>query len=781
MSYFQKYRHQFKNVEGHTVTTIITDTFSQTVNPYNIAYTITDLGGGNQRVQFTFSDIPAGASAIRLERSTDGGATFIDVQTFGTSSPINYDVPTGDYLYLFVVEYTDPLTDDEVFVANDLNGVTEDMQPSGNPLKLAVNNGSRKKYGIAGLQEVIRFNSSADINLKRFIRGTYSDRRYQVTTYINDEDKVIFRGYLSMADSQDSFLPHPNETVLTAVDGLGLLKNIPLTNFLDEVPSGHFKLIQFIAWCLSKTGIQQNINVVMNIREETDGTIADEPSSHFYNRIYIDAKTFEAEKGELGNCYEVLEKILGRQCMLGQRHGEWWIKNMDEYDTQPDYVAVFDYTGTFVEMLAAATYEKEIGIDEDMWWSQERAIVNFNTPKKFIKTIYRYSYPKEVPCNVDLSRGDYIADIDATTKKYELDCWTLYENRPNVLSTNAEAFIKRVFNANGTETERYAVIGVASALIEQQLISDFIPVHEKDKIDLSFSVKHDGQIETAAGTVTGQYGQIRLYADDGTYYTLEGSLSGSTPAWVACTSGFNTNQKFLRIQFDGTEDDTEWRSVGIGDDCPPIPKDGKIQIVFCHQLKVDEFEMHISSIDFEYIPYINGSYQKFTGQSHKIIQSSDNTESLEEEVFISDSPKKLFKGALKTYNGSAYVLAGRFWNAAVYTSGVPSDDYYHPFGYIEAFNIWNQNRLLQNIFSGSVQGIQSDAVDGRGKPDIPTCFHTYFLRDVDEYSADRRFMLLEYEIDLKLCEISNGVLTEAHDTKRPKWYSDTYAFKYITE
>lgn len=780
MVYEQRYRHQFTNVENKTVTTMITDLFSRQLNIYNIAYTIENNGDGTQTVLFTFQDMPVNADAIRMERSEDGGATYIDATSFPVSSPLAYTVPEGNWLYLFVIEFNDG-SDDEVITVESLGGFITELQPAGDPLHLEVIDNDRKKYGIKGLQLRLKFLSSSDMNLKTLLRGVGSDRRYYVETWIEDEAYIIFRGYLSLADSQDSFLPHPNVVSLTATDGLGFLKKIPLTDFTNETPRGHYKIMQYIAWCLAKTGIEQNINAVMNIREETDGTIDTDPAEHFYETQYLDAKTFEKEVSECEDCYTVLQKILGKINILGQRHGTWWIKNTDEYDAQPDYVAVWSSTGDYVAMREGAYYDKEIGIDYTSFWSQERTIIDFSSPQQYFKSLYRYQSPKEVPCNNDISRGDYIADIDATSKKYALDCWTLYENRPNVPSTTAEAFIKKVFNAFNVETERYAVIGIASALIEQQLASEFIPVHQQDKIDLNFSVKHDGQIETAAGTVTGQYGQIRLYGDDGTYYTLEGSLNGSVPVWVACTSSFDTNQKFLRIQFDGTEDDTEWRSVGIGDDCPPIPKNGKIQIVFCHQLKVDQFELHIGSISFDYNAYINGSYQKFTGQSHKITQSTSQSDSLEEEVYVSDSPKKLFKGALKKYVGGAYVLSGRYWNAAVFPTGVPSDDYYHPYGYIEAFNVWNQAWRLFRFFSGSVQNIDTGALDALFRSDIPTIFHTYYLRDSDEHTNNKKFMLLDYDMDLKLCELSRCTPAEVHDTAIGKRYNDSYEFKYITE
>ena len=87
---------------------------------------------------------------------------------------------------------------------------------------------------------------------------------------------------------------------------------------------------------------------------------------------------------------------------------------MDEYDTNPDYVAVFDWIGEFVEMGGGATYEKEIGGGYDMWWSQESPLVGFSSPAKFAKDTYRFENPKELICNIDFSRGTRNTSLDGT-------------------------------------------------------------------------------------------------------------------------------------------------------------------------------------------------------------------------------------------------------------------------------------------------------------------------------------------------------------------------------
>lgn len=770
-----------RNVEDKLVTVKIADTFSSASNPYGMSYTVVDNGTGTQTVTVNWLSVPAGASGIKIVATTNNGGTIIATYTAASvASPAVWPtLTTGDYTYLFY--FTFPLgVPDELIILNELDGSFEELEPGGDPIRLIINNNQEDKLAtIAGMQLVMQVNSQDNNTVNNILRGGVSDRRYYVVADI--EGNIFFKGFLLMSELEEPFLPRPVFS-MTATDGLGTLKNKKLLNDTGKNPTHENKIISYISWCLKQTGILENLNVVFNIREQGDGTIAAAPDKHFLNTQFLDAKTFETEPGESQDCYTVLNNICNKTGRLGQRHGEWWFKAFDEYDNQPDYVAVFDKDGNFVEMKPGTYYTKMIGINEAMFFSAESARVAFSSPAEFAALTFRYNNPKEIPCNTDIQRGDYIADISATEKKYKIDCWTLFEDRPNVLSTHDTAYIYRKF-VNGYEIERYGIIDVASATIEQQLCSEFIPMLQKDKFDLNFSIKYNGQVSVTAGTITTNYAQVRLYADDGTYYTLEGgnSNTGTVPAWVACTSNFNTFQRFFKATYDGTDDDTQWRSVGFQNgDCPPLPKDGKIQIVICHQLKVNQFQLHFSPISFKYIPLINGSYQKFTGQVHTVSQSQNNSDKVEDEVYFSDAPVPILKGALLKYNGTKFVLSSQFWNAAVFPGGVPSSDYYHPYGWIQAQAVWNQVRLLNRIFRGSVQGIESGSTDGDGRTDLPTVFHTYRLTDMDEHTNSKKFMLLNYEMDLYKCEFRSIALKEAHDEVLGKKYDDTYSFKYLT-
>ena len=758
----------------------IEDRMSELVNPYSINYSIEDAGGGNQTMLFYFT-VPSGASGVRLEYSADGGASYTNAGTVAAGSPATWTIPTGTYVYLFVIEYTDPLTDDEVIVVEELEGITEELTAAGSPLRLTVNNNERNKLQtIVGMQAEFRFKTDSNNNLSKLLRGPYSDKRYYMTIAVNSEEHIIFRGWVSLADNSEPFMPHPNVCALVATDGLGGLKNVTLKNFEDENPVNEHRIIDFIAWCFRFTGIEQNINVVFNWREETL------PDDHAFDVLFLEAKTFEKEVGESEDCYTVFTKILKHIGFIGQRLGEWWIKAIDHFDVQPDSVAVFSSLGELQEIREAATYEKNIGKDETMSWSQGGATVSFNGPVSFAREYFAHETPKEVPDNVDFERGDYRGDAAPLWKTYDLNDWTLKAGSPASPTTpDNDAFISRKFDTAGNETERYAEITFPTYPGSNSYLEhNGIYIEQGDKFDFYCDYRLGSNY--SSGTVNLLLFRVRIDGDDGSVWIY----SDNNNKWQLSNSAWSVNDEQLTVSFDSTAiDETEWRTFRMSDNWTgdtrffkEAPVSGKLYItpLWGNVSALQGISLNLANFRYIYYPKINGVFTKYTGQHHKVSQTDFNNEKIDEQLYISDVPKRLLKGCLMKADGDVYVPVERMYNWAVFPGGVPADDYLNTFGRTRAFSTWNQRKLLNRVFSGTVNKIESDSLDGLGRCDIPTVFHTYNLTDIDEHTADRKFVCLGFDMDLFLCEW-RPTLVEVIDTARGKTYNDTHEFKYITE
>lgn len=629
-----------------------------------------------------------------------------------------------------------------VQVPDDNDVTLYSIDPAGSPLTLStVDNNEDKFTQVKSKQLTIRFNSDANFNRITFSDG--ADNRFYVTCDIDSQ--IIFKGYLSLDDITEAFLPPKNVVVLVATDKIGSLKDIPLTEDDGENVTGKYPIGELIALCLKKTGLSLPINVINNIRHGSgqltsaanffapgsgnkitlpnttffyvgqtftvtgtasnnktfivqsltvvgtdidvfvDTTVVAEAALaavftdsssglHFYAGVYLDAKTFEEQIGESEDCYTCLEKILGEDCFITQFKGEWWIVRVDELDSNPLYKASFDEDGIFGQIDGIVNLDKEIGFNESLYFSEESTNVVSQRPHGFVRETYRFEVPEEIICNEIFERGDLTATISANEKHYDVDCWRGYrDNFPtsDVIAPTTDIYIRRDF-VNDYETARYVVIEQSGTPASNLIMSDPIDMGLKDKFNLTVSRRLSAD-QGGSGSFTDIVARVRLYGDDGTFYTLHGgTITDAIPRWVACTSTFTTNQQAIQYQGDASEDQRDTVSKTV--EAPPIPVAGYIRILLYQSgLWGDVADTYIEPPELEYLAFINGTYQRYTGQYNRIdltetqgsgVKTSGYLAARDEQVYISDSPKKLFKGAMfitkkstLLYNGSIQFAA----------------------------------------------------------------------------------------------------------------------------
>jgi len=385
---------------------------------------------------------------------------------------------------------------------------------------------------------------------------------------------------------------------------------------------------------------------------------------HLYDGVYLDAKTFEAEINECEDCYTVLEKILGEDCFITQYQGEWWIYRIDEFDDHAAYVASFDEDGNYLS-ITSTFYNIAIGSNETFKPVNADMLLSADRPHGVAKLTFNYEYPKEIPCNVDFSRGEYIEDLPDeviedetfTAKSYEFDCWDLREGVPNNYGTpdGTEVYLKRLFNGVDYESERYIVL-TPRTTFESSTIDDVtyiesqpIPIIKKDKFNVSVDWRLESDIATG-GNGNARLLRAILIGDDGSGWILGSELNGTNENIWYDTAGWTTNTAKGGVSIDYDDnDETEWSGVSF--DAAPAPVSGTIYL-WLNQFNQtsgsdDNLDIYYSNLQFTYIPYINGSYQKYSGQYQKV--SREITKYLakrEKDVFVSDSPKPLLKGAM---------------------------------------------------------------------------------------------------------------------------------------
>lgn len=138
------------------------------------------------------------------------------------------------------------------------------LKPSGNPMSMSVIDNNKDKFSVFRSKQVIlEFISE---NSKDF--STFCDEPDN-TFYVeilSDAPEFLFKGYLSVADMSQNFLPHPNIVQLTVTDHLGMLGDIPWTDDDGNIPKGKYKLSKILSQCFKKTLLNLPFKVANNLR-----------------------------------------------------------------------------------------------------------------------------------------------------------------------------------------------------------------------------------------------------------------------------------------------------------------------------------------------------------------------------------------------------------------------------------------------------------------------------------------------------------------------------------
>jgi len=767
-------------------------------------------------------------------------------------------------IYRLIVQNAEKLADQQTFdhqiiyvdisdtdyLIDDLDEATVVlMTGAGVPVELSTIDNSEDVFTtIRATQLTIRVLSSLSLGVSNFSSG--SAQRWSVDAYLNNDiTKLVFKGFLVMADLSEAFMSHPHEIVLVANDGIGLLKDIPLTDFDGNNPTGYNRIADYLAWALSKTGLSLQLNTVFNIRHGfgvvpiayanfstiaggtiffptafytqlyegaiftvactganngatftvltnnsgaslqvspspvnqsgvIDAVFTDITHGHLFDKIFLDAKTFEDKVGTSINCYEVIQKILGEEAELFQRNGQWWILRINELETGPLYVSTFDDEGVFIENLATADYDKDIGKDGYViFFSDEGTVVSIDMSHKEVKLIFNYETPLEIPCNIDFERGDVIDDSDPLVKTYEIDCWTFAKysgvsvNPETFPAPDTVAYINRTF-VNDYEKTRFIVLPLSAA--QHVLFSEHILIGEDDKFEISIDFKWAAD-KSGGGVLTKNIFEVILWGEDDTKWFLD-----TDGVWYESDATWTTNHKQIQLQWIPDDvNEQEWRTVSVS--CEQVPVSGKLYIALHANQSggssIDDTDVHFMNLQFDYIPFINGSYKKYTGQSHTVEQAINNKVKRETQVYISDSPKKLFKGALAYHDGTDYVLTKLFYDGAVNTYPA-SSSHQSPYGQIQSFDVWNQFRKEMRIFQAQCQGLDSGSEDTLNRVDMINFLHKFILRDANLHTNSRRFTMLSNSIFWNNAEW-DGVLREVYNEIYGKDY-EGHSFKYLT-
>lgn len=649
------------------------------------------------------------------------------------------------------------------------------------------NTGEDEYSPIVGTRATIKFKSTNAVNFRTFSEGR--DNRWFVRASYDNNTKFIFTGFLVMDDNYRPFLPSGRTVTLTAIDNLGLLRGKPLSDFDNVTPDyeGKERLVTIIEWCLGKTGmvfpsgtIFDNLFVADNLFEVNMQSRAFADENCPLSQTYVNLIDFVKTDHTFEDCHTVLTKILtSLQARVCQYNNCWYLFRLDEYKN--DLFNYSRYAGAAANTPAEGFLNQNLTKDirSNLQVIKADSIERIRRPYGDTSININYEFPNELPTNDAFIRGTLRGDSTSTEKRYDPDSWTFYRDIPPT-TNDGEAYIRKTITLGGYETERYFVFAVQPSTDQYYIESTPIQCCAGDKFSFSVDMKHDGQVETISGAGNYNVAQIRLYAEDSTYYTCKPVDAGNSVAeWTTSNSTFSVGSQWFKRFFDGDDDDTTWTNIGAEfDDIAAIPKNGYLTIILEQNKKSNQFETHFSNLRFEYVPLVDGSYAKLKGEQHREYGDiNDYSGKYENDYYLFDAPCKSFKYGMMYESGGDYFSTSNWLDYSSYLQhneapGVTALGE-TPFLTWQVWSLWNQFRRPRRIFEFSFYGL--DTANGHAG-----MWHKYTYLDAGLFEIyDMAFIILNMRQDWHSCQWSAKMIEIVYDQDRRG--EENFEFKYIED
>lgn len=496
----------------------------------------------------------------------------------------------------------------------------------------------------------LRTTDDDSITWETFITAEHDEWKIEMMI----DSQHYFEGFITPDEGNGPFQDKPYDVSIRATNGLALLKGVSLTDVAgDEFDSDH-TLIEYIAGALKKTQLDLNIRIYCGYFHLAMLTKGDNLAWDMFQQTKVNYRTFMKDATTFVSCYEALKIILDHFCTVEYWNNMWVIASIAEKQYLPVDRFYVDYNsaGAVVNGFQDTDGYGQIGKSVDLYPINETQQIYSRFALKTVRNPYMYVPWPEMPKNNKFERGTEFDsgvatdedDIDndgdtseviGTYKKFTIDDSQYGKfNSGNVsfpfIPNSDDNYRKSFYNSFGIEIERKIVLANTTGL-NNYLLMEGIPVISQSKIKVSFDFKHTGGSDGF-----GNKGIIRIY--------LYPTGVTNDALWVDINLRWRSDTVNSYTYFyDSGEDSSKWKSFTI--EPPAIPQDGTLYILFQNTGTGGDHEYRAFS--FEYTPFIGGNYlQLIKGDYWTRTQSANYPDVVDEEIFISDSPQKVFKGAL---------------------------------------------------------------------------------------------------------------------------------------
>lgn len=654
------------------------------------------------------------------------------------------------------------------------------------------------------------------------------DNAIRVTIYREkDYSKSIFQGFIVVEDNNQPFLDPPFTLSVRALDGLGLLKGVDLVDTNSLLFVGNMSVLSWIAQILYKTGQTLNLRTYFNFFESSFNTTIGPLEQVYLNAITFsqgDAfnntptdPTVDVAATAADDCYTALEKIVRCfRCRLFQEGGRWNLVSLYEYlnpagFTFKEYAFGDPVSGlipvTAVDSGINKNYSAVIGKRQAIHPVAEDQSLYLKLATKWLKLTYTYDQALNKVCNQDFSEGDRNATYDEVinssvldptinpavnlqTQGYDAYCWGHFNGTPETVggstanspkpstASTKNAFIRTVVDLLGFEKERYLVIQNDPGNLAYMQAATF-RADVADIVQVSVSTR----VRSASIHAQPQM-YLLLVGDDGSFWSLftvgDGSVPGNFPVWKQTTSTFRQTTggrpNIVPDQVTTSPDFSTWTTFSANNNISAVvapakmPVNGTLTLLLACETTSgsDPLEYWFKGLNITILPYLNGSYQQLKGD-YNYSSSNNNIKQTEaDDVQLSDSPKRYFKGALLRANGD---LCTPTW----FRSGVAES--YRFTQLMERIMYNHLSRMVQKL-EGTWRGLIYISADDDIEVRPNGYLNSFSFEDGDV--PTKRFMLTSFEKHYDTGQWRGVFVETIEDVNADNFkLPDQYKFSYI--
>lgn len=592
---------------------------------------------------------------------------------------------------------------------------------------------------------------------------TYPDE-WKVIAY--NDDQIVFVGFLTPGQGRSEFQDKPYEVTLSATDGLGLLKGLPLTNGAGERFTEVNLFIDYVLAILGKTDLGLDLRVYSNITEESMQDRSQNEEADTFNQSALHARTFLKDSIEFYDCYKSLEIILDEYFTLYQWNGRWVILRIGEMQENPGakiWYTEYNSAGDIIGAAQSNDNAAAVGRDREIHPAEVNQSIGSEFAVKQVRYSYDYTPWPELPTNNNFERGamrsETVNEDGTITRIYDIDDWSFggflfgsdISDLPlldtSLLDGTSDAYKKIIFNQYGVELSREIYVGGENSGTNRNKVlqCDRIPVSEGDKLEINFDFK-----KTFNSDGTFQFAAVYIKPDVGTWpsnrWTLENNNStlqdGGPLFWLFNNPTFNILSRFYDSSLG--DDVGEWSSISL--DIPPMPATGDLYFWFyASNPDSNNFSVY-RNLRVTYRPFIAGGHLQVKGDYAQTEQDSTLKDKIDVDVSISDSLKKVLKGTI--YRGDLQSLTTPTWHRF----NVAETRHFKELGELVRYN--NTYRRMWDI-SGTFSGVKYKPVDN---PLViePLSFHRHFTFP-DSGKLNGRYFMLVPPLNIDYADGSAGL------------------------